>query len=477
MTLLAKALSPVRATIAGLTPHKSDTAPNTGTGNMSNNRQNVTWVEGVRGVASFWVVVTHLCRAWDYSLWSPRDNADATPQLLQLPFLRLPWQGRIGVTMFAFLTGYVCAIKPLRQAKSGNIPAALTTLGKSAFRRPPRLIMPATIALFIAWFFAQLGAFEVAHLSDSHWFRRSVPINIGGLSTEIPRLIKNFQSSWSGANNEYDDHQWALLPLLQGAFLIYVLLFATVFMKFRMRLFTCCVLFVWYWMRTSPEKETFECQFLYGVILCDLGSEKGFRDFVNSHPKARRTVLTTLIVVGWYVACFPGEHWEWALWSRQLETIGHFLIPNGAASYPKRFTAIGWDLMVTGIWLSPTLQNMFSNKLFMWVGRNSFAVYLTHGTVMKVGLARLIYGWSTKPYWVEQPPAEGEGEAIVHYIPRSSNWFVWALAIPTFFVVEYTIAHLWTTYVDSYCAKATKWLEDTMFEKDEDEKHGAGAMA
>jgi hypothetical protein len=31
-------------------------------------------------------------------------------------------------------------------------------------------------------------------------------------------------------------------------------LFATVFMKFRMRLFTCIVLFFWYWMRTSPEK-------------------------------------------------------------------------------------------------------------------------------------------------------------------------------------------------------------------------------
>jgi hypothetical protein len=183
-----------------------------------------------------------------------------------------------------------------------------------------------------------------------------------------------------------------------------------------------------------------------------------------------------LIVVGWYVACYPGEHYEWAAWSVQLKNIGDWIIPLGAASYPKRFTAIGWDLMVTGIWLSPSLQSMFSNKLFMWVGRNSFAVYLTHGTVLKVGLARLIYGWSTSPYHVEQPK-DGQGDAIEHYIPRSTNWFVWALAIPTFFVVEYTIAHLWTTYVDSQCAKATKWLEDAMFEKDEDEKHGAANMA
>jgi peptidoglycan/LPS O-acetylase OafA/YrhL len=280
--LLKVPLSLVRATVSGLKTSESGASAGT---MATNTRQNVTWVEGVRGVASFWVVVTHLCRAWDYSLWSPRDSENATPQLLQLPFLRLPWQGRIGVTMFAFLTGYVCAIKPLRQAKSGNIPAALTTLGKSAFRRPPRLIMPATIAMVIAWFFAQIGAFEVAHYSDSHWLRRAVPTNIGGLDTEIPRLLRNFQGAWSGANNEYDDHQWALLPLLQGAFLIYVLLFATVFMKFRMRLFTCAVLFWWYWMRTSPEKETFECQFLYGVMLCDIGSEKSFRDFVNSYPR------------------------------------------------------------------------------------------------------------------------------------------------------------------------------------------------
>jgi hypothetical protein len=176
------------------------------------------------------------------------------------------------------------------------------------------------------------------------------------------------------------------------------------------------------------------------------------------------------------VACYPGEHWEWSAWSVQLKNIGDWIIPQGAPSYPKRWTAIGWDLMVTGIWLSPSLQSMFSNKLFMWVGRNSFAVYLTHGTVMKVGLARLIYGFSTAPYYVEQPK-DGQGEAIQHYIPRSTNWFVWAMAIPTFFVVEYTIAHLWTTYVDAQCAKATKWLEDKMFEKNEDEKHGAANMA
>ncbi|KAF2868813.1 acyltransferase 3 [Massariosphaeria phaeospora] len=435
----------------------------------SNNRQNVTWVEGVRGVASFFVVVTHLCRAWNYSLWFPRDNQDATPQLLQLPFLRLPWQGRIGVTMFAFLTGYVCAIKPLRQVKSGNLSGALVTLGKSAFRRPPRLILPATIALFISWLAAQLGGFNVALRCDSGWLRSSSPQDIGGLDTEIPRLFKAFQDNWTFGHQPYDDHQWALLPLLQGAFLIYVTLFATIFMKFRMRVFTISLLFSWYWWCSIPFKETFECQFLYGVLLCDIGSDKAFREFVNSYPRTRRTVQTVLMVLGVYVAGYPGERADWAGWSQQLIYVGEWIFPAGTKDYSKRWTAVGWDLMVTGIWLSPSLQAMFSNKLFMWIGRNSFAVYLTHGTLLRVVLARFIYGWSLQSFSIEERENQ---EPIYHYIPRTQSWLVFAIAIPVWFALLYTVAHLWTTYVDSWCAKATKWLEEMMFEE-EDEKGAA----
>lgn len=33
----------------------------------------------------------------------------------------------------------------------------------------------------------------------------------------------------------YDDHQWALLPLLLASMLVYILLVATMFMRFRFR--------------------------------------------------------------------------------------------------------------------------------------------------------------------------------------------------------------------------------------------------
>ncbi|KAF2182509.1 hypothetical protein K469DRAFT_728477 [Zopfia rhizophila CBS 207.26] len=406
-------------------------------------RQNVKWVEGIRGLASFIVVVTHLCRAWDYTLWFPRDNEHGSARFLQLPFVRLPWQGRIGVTMFAFLTGYVCALKPLRLARAGNTSAALTTVAKSAFRRPPRLILPATFAMLIAWTLAQMDGFKVSNRCDSGWLRYSSP-DVGTLEEEIPRFFHNFQTVWLNGRMEYDDHQWALLPLLKGAFMVYLTLCVTIFMKFQYRLILYTTLYTWYWFDPTVDTETFACQMFYGMFLCDLGNHPAWRAFVDRWPKTRRAVQVGLIIVGIYVAGYPGEHAEWSPWSQQLLETGNLI-----------------SLQIR----TSESDGIFSNRLFMWIGKNSFAVYLTHGTLLRVVLARMIYGWSGEPWVVDQ---NDKGEPVYHWLPRSGH-LAFAIAIPTWFALVYTTAYLWTTYVDTWCARATAYLEERTFES-EDEK-------
>jgi len=216
----------------------------------------------------------------------------------------------------------------------------------------------------------------------------------------------------------------------------------------------------------NPDTETFECMFLFGVLLCDIGSEMDFRDFVNSRPRARRFVQTFLIILGLYVGSFPEGNIGWAGWSRQLDRLNPYLFPSHTDP-TKRWSAIAWHMIVVGFWLSPTLQSMFSNKLFMWLGRNSFAVYLTHGLLLRTVLVRFIYGWTGASFSKEEVK---DGEPIFHWVPKSQNWLVWMIAIPLWYVILYTVAHLWTTHVDSWCAKATKWLETNMFESEEHEK-------
>jgi hypothetical protein len=198
-------------------------------------------------------VLTHLARAWDYALFSPRDNENASPRILQWPILRIPWQGRLGVTIFAFLTGYVCALKPLKLSRAGDTTGAFETIAKSAFRRPPRLIFPATIALFISWTVAQFGGFIVANRSDCWWCRYAAPDLADSFWKELIRLPMNFLSTWTTGYMAYDDHQWALLPLLLSSMLVYLVLFATMFVKFRYRVLAYIALLLYFHQNAAKD--------------------------------------------------------------------------------------------------------------------------------------------------------------------------------------------------------------------------------
>ncbi|KAK2836930.1 hypothetical protein FQN49_006579 [Arthroderma sp. PD_2] len=425
------------------------------------NGRNVKWLDGLRGIASFLVILTHLARAWDYELFSA-GPAEGSPRILQLPVLRIPWQGRIGVTIFAFLTGYVCALKPLRLSGSGNYNASFTSIAKSAFRRPPRLVLPATIALVCTWTLAQFGAFKVATRSDVHWFRAASVKVDPSLLKEISRLFFTILSTWTNKRNDYDDHQWALLPLLQASMLVYVLLVATMYVKYNYRLVIYTGMILYFHQSGAPDTETFGQQAMYGMLLSDIASNHPEQSYLSSRRWLRRTICGVAIFLGLWSASYPEHDVERYGWSNVLFQGSKFMFPGGV-NLGKRFTALGVDLVILGIFLSPTIKNILSNSFFLWFGRNSFAVYLTHGTLLKTVLTWMVYGNITGEPWVVTKNEKGED--VFHYFTRGSPG-VFAICIPIWLVIVYTVAHFWTTYVDSFCARITQRLETLAFEPD-----------
>lgn len=158
-------------------------------------------------------------------------------KLFQYPILRVLTQGRIGVSIFSLVTGYVCALKPIRQFRAGTPDAAFSGIAKSAFRRLPRLWLPTTIATIISWFICQFGAFEVGRHVDNWWIPYSSPPITPNLGYAIEDLISNLISTWTNRLwNAYEINQWTLQPLLKGAFSIYILLFATAYVRPRYRM-------------------------------------------------------------------------------------------------------------------------------------------------------------------------------------------------------------------------------------------------
>ena len=212
---------------------------------------------------------------------------------------------------------------------------------------------------------------------------------------------------------------------------------------------------------------------LWGVLLCAIGSEDSFQAFLTRHPRARRTTQALLIVAGLWAGSYPEYGAERSPWSQRLDALNPYLFPADSDN-PKRWSSIAWHLISVGFWLSPTLKTVFSNNVFTWLGRNSFAVYLTHGTLLRVVLVKFVYGFRDVGFWVEH--GEG-GEEFSHWIARSRSWVTWMVGVPVWFAVVYAVAHGWTTYVDGWCARTTKNLEELMFRgEDGGEKRDVGAM-
>ena len=181
------------------------------------------------------------------------SNAPNWPiRFVQMPYVRLWPQGRIGVAIFALLTGFVCGIKPLRQIRAGDIPAARDTLGKAAFKRPARLMLPGIIATLMICLLCQLGMFYMLPKVEVGWLPYASVQRIPFFD-ELYRLQQNLRSVWTDGKNEYDDFQWTLLPLLKVSMYIYATLTAVASLHFRYRVVTYVLFFAYYWQNAQPD--------------------------------------------------------------------------------------------------------------------------------------------------------------------------------------------------------------------------------
>ncbi|AEO68731.1 uncharacterized protein THITE_2170822 [Thermothielavioides terrestris NRRL 8126] len=446
-------------------------------------QRNIKWVEGLRGLTSVLVIVTHIARAFDYPLFFPADNEHAAPRLLQLPYLRIPWQGRIGVPIFAFLTGFVCAYKPLKLAyQQGNAPAALKSVARSAFRRPPRLVLPALIATFISFVLSVLGGYKTANRCDNYWVRFDAPDDIP-FADNVRRLFASALTTWTNTENQYDRHQWAMRPLLIGAFQVYIVLAATIGMRFKYRMLVHVLLITYWLMNVNALTETFGAMLALGTLLAELAQHRPTQNYISSHQRLLTFVVVPIILlIGGFVGSYPAEHDDWAGWSRTLRRIlvdpagdqsrGSIVVPKGS-DVLRRTSAFFIMCVSVSLFLAPVLQKLLSHPLLLWLGHHSFAVYLVHGTILRTVGIWIVYGITGEPW---EPAGHNEDGS-----PRQQEWLQprggahKLVAIVVFTALTYTAAWAWMKWVDTACARATQWLENKVFSDDDDDLAGAGA--
>ena len=412
-------------------------------------------IKGLRGVASVFVVTSHLVRG--YAIWLLRPAVEENGYIpwYEWPFIRAYAEGWPWVAVFLILTGFVNTIQPVQKARTGNTDSSLSGLASSAFRRTLRLVLPCTIATFFSWIIAQCGGYNIARMVDSEWMRSSGSAERSqSVLTAITDLLRAIYRTWAWADNDYDRNQWSMTWFLRGTMLLYVTLLATVRVRPRYRMLIFLALFLYSW----KNRDTLGGIPIFGGgLLCELSMEPIVSKFSTSRSTVRRALPFSMALVGWYLMSYSGDHTEWAGWSKTLLQIGVNVFPAGAeiASYVH---LTGVLVLVTTIVLSSTLQQILSHPVCLWLGIHSFPIYLVHGPLLRSFLNWMLYAF-TDPEWIEE---KDEDDAVVRIYPKLSIPPLWKFffAIPIFFVALFVSARLWIIYIEPLCAQFTKWVED-----------------
>ena len=114
------------------------------------------------------IVTSHSIRAFIPDYLSPAHTYGAPPYLFQLPFLRIVAAGPFWISIFFLLSGYVCAVKPIRLSNAGQADEARRVIASSAFRRVLRIGVPASLGTTMGCILCQLGLYEL-HTDIRYW--------------------------------------------------------------------------------------------------------------------------------------------------------------------------------------------------------------------------------------------------------------------------------------------------------------------
>ena len=196
------------------------------------------------------------------------------------------------------------------------------------------------------------------------------------------------------------------------------------------------------------------------------------QDFVESRPVLTSLLTSMSIFLGLISISYPEDHPEWAVWSKAMLNLGHYIFPRGS-EYARFYPALGAQLICYGVMFNKTARAIFSSSWPCFFGRVSFAVYLIHAPLIRTILTWGLWGMSTRP---PSPGKNKDGHQIAQpWTPMGSKWVAFAL-IPLYYIILYRLALLWVAHVDPLCGRITNWVEEKIF-RNENQVEKAGTLA
>lgn len=368
-----------------------------------------TYLEAVRGIASLIVVLTHFMSAfYPSAIFGSRYQAHGSweSNFTTTP-LSLMFSGDFAVCVFFVLSGYVLSLPYFgKTARETN--SLLSALVKRPIRLGGLVFASILISLCLTsfgWFFNS----SVSSFSGSiPWFRDYYSRGTPGLLL----LLRDLSTRLFSVGSNYNPPLWTIEIELYGSFLTYS--FVLLFRRSGLRSLAYAIALV-------LLQGTLYHGFIFGILIADVA-----KNFPHFWVKLSRPVFSIPFL---FLGLVFASHPNYALRPDLANSLYSFFprLPLLGGSYAM----LGALFVFLGILLNSRIQVFLSGRIFAYLGRISFAVYVIHF---------LILGSVSSWLFIQLEP-------MLNY---DANCAIVALS---YIVLTFLTAHWLTVYIDEPTTK------------------------
>ncbi|KIW48948.1 uncharacterized protein PV06_01504 [Exophiala oligosperma] len=332
------------------------------------------WLDGIRGVAAFFVFFSHAAEI----RWNDlRHGWKHGGYFLQWPIIRVFYEGSSMVSVFFVVSGFAISYKALKLAKAQEHGKIFDTLVSSTFRRGIRLYLPcAAITLLRAitnYIRGTKGAAPTFWIMLWRW----VKVVVSGVNPL--RLDKWY---FNGSFRQLERVMWTIPVEFRGSMVVFLCILVVAKARHAQRMAAIAALIAW----SCCVGEWDIVLFVSGTFLCELhhrtssnsGSNGGDTSFLWRFLSASASILLLLPLL--YVLSQPESYW-----GNGDTPISGWLDAHTPAAWVENKMEAGnfWHCIAAVILIflvdhSPVLQRFFMSPIPQYLGEISFSLYLLH---------------------------------------------------------------------------------------------------
>ncbi len=322
--------------------------------NKLEEKKKLLFLEGIRGIAALVVVFAHFAQVFYPQVFKndPAISHFSYESIIATTPINLLVNGNFAVCVFFVLSGYVLSFKFF----STKDP---TVLSKAATKRYLRLGIPVLSVHLLAFALLALDAYSYSQLQK---------LTLATIPDFYSEPISIFKTFYQGAIESFFNFKtytlnpvvWTMQYELYGSYIVFALLALFGRSTFR---------YIIYIVTSLIFIKTYYLAFILGVFLCDAYVQKW-------HEIKRRFYVVGIVIlgIGLLLGSFPYYLVDNSFYK-------HLMIFGKQFSFSDYFIfyhVVGAFMLIVGTLLVRSLQDFFSSKIMLYLGKISFAVYLIH---------------------------------------------------------------------------------------------------